>query len=202
MAAAGVLLPLSGALAVPVKTYDLSIQFSSCTTLDRACAAGDPVSAGVTYHGSFTIDPTLLQTDGYINAGFQSFLLTLGDFTWDSLSPAPASDYRGSRFYNPDTDAGGFGPWTLLVKGGELAGICCGVFGVADNPFVDLMSFSRFDSPPNTVNVSALGSNRFSFQAQGTFSFAPVAEPGSLALLGAGLLGSAAFWLRRRRRII
>jgi hypothetical protein len=202
LAAAGVLLPLTSALAIPLKTYDLAIQFSSCTTLERDCAASDPVSTGVTYHGSFTIDPTVLQTDGFSNAGFQSFLLTLGDFTLDSLSPAPLSDYQGSRFYNPATDSGGFGPWTLLVQGGELAGICCGVFGSSDTPFVDLMSFSRFDSPPNYVGVNAFGgSQRFNFQAQGSFSFKPIAEPGSLALLalGASLMGTGLLARRRKR---
>jgi hypothetical protein len=201
LAAAGVALPLTGALAMPVKTYDLAIQFSSCATLERECGTNDPVSAGVTYHGSFTIDPTVLQTDGYSNAGFQSFFLTLGDFTWDSLNPA-TSDYRGSRFYNPATDTGGFGPWTLLVQNGELAGICCGVFGLSDTPFVDLMSFSRFETQPNFVNVNAFGgSQRFNFQAQGSFSFRPVAEPGSLALLslGVGLLGMMLFKRRRSR---
>lgn len=201
---AGMALPMSGAFAMPLKTYDLSIQFNNCTTLERDCAAGDPVTSGVTYHGSFTIDPTVLQTDGYTNAGFQSFFLTLGDFTWDSLSPAPGSDYAGSRFYNPATDSGGFGPWTLLVQGGELAGICCGVFGLSDTPFVDLFSFSRFGLPPNFVSVNAFGgSQRFNFQAQGSFSFKPVAEPGSLALigLGMGLLGSVMLSRRRRRAV-
>lgn len=200
LAVAGLALPVSSALAVPLKTYDLSIVFDSCTTFDRTCAASDPVSTGITYHGSFTIDSSVLQTDGYSNAGFQSFLLTLGDFTWDSLNPAPDSDYVGSRFYNPATDIGGFGPWTLLVQGGELAGICCGVFGLSDVPFVDLLSFSRFGAPPNFVNVSALGSQRFSFQAQGSFSFRPIPTPGSLALFGfgVGLLGVAA-WSHRGR---
>jgi len=205
LAAAAVALPSTGALAMPVKTYDLALQFSSCTTLERDCTAADPVSTGVTYHGSFTIDPTVLQTDGYTNAGFQSFFLTLGDFTWDSLNPAPASDYVGSRFYNPATDAGGFGPWTLLVQGGELAGICCGVFGMSDTPFVDLLSFSRFGSPPNFANVNAFGgSQRFNFQAQGSFAFTAIAEPGSLALLGlgAGLMGCAALWTRRRKPLL
>jgi hypothetical protein len=202
LAVAGVVLPLGSALGMPLKNYDLSIVFSSCSTLERDCTAADPVSTGVTYHGSFSIDPTVLQTDGYSNAGFQSFLLTLGDFTWDSLNPAPASDYVGSRFFNPATDTGGFGPWTLLVQGGELAGICCGVFGLSDTPFVDLFSFSRFGSPPNFVNVNAFGgSQRFNFQAQGSFSFTPIAAPGSLALFGAGLgLLGALGWMRKRQR--
>lgn len=200
LALAGAALFTTGALAVPLKTYDLSIEFSSCTTLGRDCAASDPVATGVTYHGSFTIDATVLETDGFSNAGFQSFLLTLGDFTWDSLNPAPASDYLGSRFYNPQTDMGGFGPWTLLVQGGELTGICCGVFGQSDTPFVDLYSFSPFDLPSNFISVNALGgSQRFNFQAQGTFSFRPVPIPGTLALLGLGfaVLGGAA-WRPRR----
>jgi hypothetical protein len=198
LALAGAVLSASSVLAVPLKTYDLNIQFSSCTTLERECTSADPVSTGVSYHGSFTIDATVLQTDGYSNAGFQSFLLTLGDFTWDSLNPAPASDYVGSRFFNPDTDNGGFGPWTLLVQGGELVGICCGVFGLSDTPFVDLFSFSRFGMPANYVGVNAFGgSQRFNFQAQGSFSFSPVPGPGSLALLGIGLGVLAAAWQRR-----
>jgi len=200
LAVAGLALPLS-ALAIPLKTYDLSIVFSSCTTLERECAASDPVSTGVTYHGSFTIDSTVLQTDGFSNAGFQSFLLTLGDFTWDSLNPAPLSDYVGSRFFNPSTDTGGFGPWTLLVQGGELAGICCGVFGLSDTPFVDLFSFGRSGQAPNSVNVNAFGgSQRFNFQAQGSFSFAPIPTPGSLALLGVGIgLLGIGVWRSKRR---
>ena len=173
--------------------YDLSIVFTECSTAGRACTDEDAVSTGVAYHGTFGIDAAALLTDGYHDVGFESFFLSLGGYTWDSLDPG--SDYVGSRFSNPETGEGGFGPWTLLVQNGQLAGICCGVFGASDTPFVDLYSFNSPFGQNNYVNVTAQDFGRPAFSAQGTFSFKAVDAPGSVLLVIMGLL----FWSLRTR---
>ena len=183
------LAPFADASAMALRNYDLSIVFTDCVAAGtRACTAADPVSTGITYHGNFTIDAAALQSDGYNDFGFQSFNLSLGGFTWDSLAPYPRSEYAGSRFFNPQTRNGGFGPWTLLVEQGELSGICCGVYGSADVPFVDLYSFGPLGAQPNVANVLAAGPGRTPFAAQGSFSFRPVTEPGSALLMVSGLI--------------
>lgn len=193
--------PLRSVSAMSIQNYDLSIVFTQCLIEGtRACTAADPVSTGVAYHGNFTIDAMALQSEGYQDVGFQSFYLSLGGFTWDSLAPYPQSDYAGSRFYNPQTRSGGFGPWTLLVEQGELTGICCGVYGSGDVPFVDLYSFAPFSTQLNQASVLAIGPGRIPFSAQGSFSFKPVSEPGSAILVGGGLVLLALRGVMRRRR--
>ena len=95
----------SNALATPVNiaNYRLDVIFSTCSVFgggggdERACALTDPVRAGVTYSGNFTIDASALETDGYKNVGFETFYFSLGGTVWDSTKLFPESDFSGSR---------------------------------------------------------------------------------------------------------
>ncbi len=201
---------IPSALAVPVdvQNYRLDVIFSKCfvgASLEgTACALTDPVHAGVTYSGRFSIDASVLSTDGYKDVGFESFYFALGSTVWDSSRPYPDSDYSGSRFNNPSTGAAGFGPWTLLVQDGELAGICCGVFGISDFPWMDLYNWGYVgdQGPIAFANVTGLMDPRFtgytrSFFAQGAFSIHRIPEPSTLVLLSLALV-MLAFETRRR----
>jgi hypothetical protein len=197
---AGLVLPLCESSATMLRTYDLELTFSECLSGGVACAAGDPVTTGVAYHGSFSVDAAHLATDGFKNVGFDSFFLQLGSFVWDSQNPFPGSDYAGSRFFNPSDNSGGIGPWTLLVESGEVTGICCGVFGIGDVPFVDLFSWAPFGLPfePNHVGVNAFEPGGFSFTAAGTFNIRQIPEPASLALVLVSLLSFGAIRIASR----
>ena len=74
---------------------------------------------------------------------------------------------------------GGFGPWTLHVTNGQLDGICCGVYGAWDVPFIDLYSWSvpGGNFPQNFFNVNAASFGAFSFKGQGAFSIHAIPEP-------------------------
>ena len=191
-------MPPAVAVPVDVQTYRLDVIFSKCSvgaSLEgEACALTDPVHAGVTYSGTFSIDAAVLSTDGYKDVGFESFYFALGATVWDSSRPDPDSDYSGSRFNNPSTSAAGFGPWTLLVQDGELAGICCGVFSSSDFPWMDLYNwgYGTDQGPMAFANVTGLMDPRFigntrSFFAQGAFSIHRVPEPSTLLLLSIAL---------------
>lgn len=206
---------IPSALAVPVhiQNYRLDVIFNKCVVgvgtpqSDTACALTDPVHAGVTYSGMFSIDATALSTDGYKDVGFESFYFALGATVWDSSRPYPNSDYAGSRFNNPISSAAGFGPWTLLVQDGELAGICCGVFGEGDFPWMDLYNwgYAGDQGPMAFANVAGLMDPRFtgntrSFFAQGSFSIHRIPEPSTLMLVSIGF-SMLAFGRRRRTRL-
>ena len=185
--------------------YRIDAHIDSCTVGQerRDCDIYDAVSADNTYSGYFKFDASVLENDGYKDAQFDSFYFELGATVWDSNNP---SDFAGSRYYNPETRLGGFSDdeFTFLVEGGELTGLCCGVHGRGDFPYLDLWSFGPGSSLNNFVNINAYltrsdpNPGGISFYAQGQFSIHQVPEPGTLALFGIGLAGMG---LVRRKKV-
>ncbi|HZF15343.1 MAG TPA: PEP-CTERM sorting domain-containing protein [Steroidobacteraceae bacterium] len=182
--------------------FDLNftdVMFVPCTG-SPDCVNGDPILPGVRYTGHFGVDSGDLLSDGYVDAPFAYFNLTLGNYTWDLDQPFPLSDLAGTVFFNPDTGIRGRSPnlETFLVSGGSVQTLCCGVYGESDAPFVDLIGFDLFGvTSPYAGAVSGGGSREY-FAAAGAFTVYRVPEPGTLTLMLVGLSGLGA-WLSSRR---
>jgi hypothetical protein len=161
--------------ATPISyTLDFNVQFLNWVN--------DPdVQVGKTYPGFFTVDDALLATDGLNKPGVLSaFFIQMEDVVWDLLSP---SDFRGFR--GPDglgSSSPGFD-----VLGGEIVNLRGGVYGEADVPFVDF-TFIGVPNTFSTINESGSWS--------GSMNVRRVPEPGTLLLMGIGLLGLAGWRLR------
>lgn len=214
--------PFNAATATPIRTYELSLTFSCIddwSTSESECLnefadvrTGRSVQTNVAYKGQFTVVESAFETDGYKDVGFASFYFALGDTVWDSGRPCnlavAASDYCGTRGYNPETRCCGLGaPWTFLVKDHELDGLCCGVFGRQDFPFMDLYSQEWNGTfvgglVDNFAGVSAFYYRGLPecpdcvnpFYALGTFTFIRVPEPAASSLFALGLLVVAFRW--------
>lgn len=198
------LLALAALGAIPARAspivqnyaFDLNftdVIFTPCSSSFPGCTHSDPVLANTTYTGYFGVDSSYLVTDGFVDAPFAYFTLTLGGYTWDVNLPDPLSDLTGTVYYNPSTGVGGRAPnlETFVVQNGGVQTICCGVYGSGDVPFVDLIS--------GYAGAATPGGNRDSFQASGTFTVYRVPEPTTWALLLAALGGLAFARLRRPR---
>jgi hypothetical protein len=189
---AGALAWAGSAQAIPVRTYALNLEIQSCVS--GPC--------GTQYTGYFTVAESALTTDGYMDVGFESFYLAAGPTVWDSLNPYPASDYFGSRGSNPITGIHGFLPWTLLVEHGEVIGICCGVYGGGDVPFVDLYSWDGSPGFPSSfhtlpyLGIVTGGLPGEGFAGQGTFLIHRVAEPSTFVLSIIGIAVLIWLWPR------
>jgi hypothetical protein len=206
--------------AVPIRSYQFDVRFDCVGPSggdESACGHElGGVLVGVSYTGQFTVAESLFDTDGYKDVGFDTFFFALADTVWDSTRPCRTvggSDFCGTRGFNPETRQGGFVPWTLLVQNHELSNICCGVFGIMDSPFVDLLP-AGWDinlGPPLGANYAAVtaffrtecptpGASQCqsSLFGRGTYSLQRVSEPGTLALIA---LGFGGLLLLRRRAV-
>ena len=199
--------------ATPVRTYALDITFDCVSGGGPECLNQlGGVQTGTTYSGWFTITESAFATDGYTDIGFDQFFFSLADTVWDSTRPCQSavdpSDFCGTRGYNPQTQEGGFRPWTLLIENHELKNICCGVFGIADAPFIDLFpDWNPYGFPANYAGVTAeynfsCGSDsgvcRGNVFGRGSYNIHLVSEPESVALM---FLGVAVAWVGRRRLV-
>lgn len=156
---------------------------------------------GGTYHGLFAIDSSILGTDGTQQQGAPLifFTLQIADDIWSYHLPNnnAFAGFRGPGDFSYEP---GFN-----IANGRLIGMCGGVYGGADIPFVD---FAQCDngSYPNTF--SAVGdefivpNGTFSFPdlVEGTFTIQEVSEPGALLLAVVGFLFLAVAWPQRRSR--
>jgi hypothetical protein len=141
---------------------------------------------GDTLHGTFSLDNSILQTDGTKNGvALSSFRIEIGGIVWDMLHPlssAPdATAFQGFRGMFGFSSSPSF-----VVNGGEITQIVGGVYGGADVPFIDFY--------PNGVFSSLDAGNSW---VTGTLSVANVPAASAILLVGAGL----GVWAITRRRL-
>lgn len=191
------------ALAVPI-TYNITFKVDGVEEIDPGVVSDPIYQVGNEYFGSFVIEDDILDTDGINKPGtLYEFVILIEDYAWVMTLPNPVSDFDGFRGPEPDNPDGanlGAPSPGFDVVDGRITNMRGGVFGDADEPFVD------FASPPC---CSALASNRFrasmdggpfrsSGRIIGRFDVSRVAEPDAVWLIGVGLL-AVAFVFRRSR---
>jgi hypothetical protein len=154
---------------------------------------------GGTYHGLFAIDSSILAADGTQEQGppLIFFTLQIADDRWsyDLPNNNAFAGFRGPGDFS-------YEPGFNIVNG-HLIGMCGGVFGGGDVPFVD---FAQCDNGSYANIFSAVGDDvivpngTFSFPdlIQGTFEIQEVPEPGTLLLAITGFAFFGFGWLRRR----
>jgi len=171
--------PLAQALPISYK-FDFTVNFIDST--------GDPdVQLGNVYSGFFIVDDALLAHDGDNQNGVLSdFFLQIEDTIWSMTQPSAFRGFRGPNGLF-DTSPG------FDVAGGEIVNLRGGVFGESDTPFVDF-SFAGVPSTFYTNNPSGTFGGGMGVGRNPV----PIAEPGTLLLMGAGFLGCAVFSARRR----
>ncbi len=192
----------SASLAMPV-VYRLDVEITSATVENvpedspyYPCHVVDCDPLG--HHiGFFALDSAVLQHEGLIATRPLSFYLEVSGYVWDSENPSHFAGYRYLCTTTPDECD--FGGLTVEVEAGRLKGICCGVFGGGDIPFVDLFGSWPFVEPVNRVSILTDGDVDTapdghlivlpSIWAGGTYTFSLIPEPTTLALLGISLAG-------------
>jgi hypothetical protein len=178
----GILLPPVAAEATPIKfnyEFALTVDGVSGECLEPAIVAFPcDAKSGDQFLGSFQ---TSTDVSGFADGVYpliplDSWSLRIGAILWDMNLPSPQSDFHGFR----DPDLSGHNPG-LIVSGGTISGFLGGVYGIGDIPFVD------FDYIAGPGRFSAL----YGLRLDGAYSVHAVPEPGTIALLGLGLLALA-----------
>jgi len=160
-------------------------------------------AAGDIFHGLFAIDSSILAVDGTQQQGepLIFFTLKIADDIWSYRFPFNNSfdGFRGPGdfSYEPGFD----------IVNGTLVGMCGGVYGPGDIPFVDFAECTDTPYPPYQNGFGAVGipfihsgTSSYPNGVFGTFDVTRVPEPSALALLSIGLVGVAIS--RRRRRLV
>lgn len=169
-----------------------------------------PPAIGSTYFANITIDDAILASDGIDKAGkVLGFHAQIGDSIWDpSLPHTMLTDFAGFRgpCYGPisctpaESSVWGLGSEYLGfdVTGGQVTQVYGGVYGQADDPFIDFLSSGRWGSTSffRWQGVGEPEPGYWMVALQGNLSVNQVPEPGSPLLVGLGLM---ALRLARRR---
>lgn len=178
----------SPALAADVSyEIDFEVQYLGSSTLDPRVAVGNH------YHGSFTLDDTILLADGTNKPGsLSAFEITMEDVSWNMLRGYPESQFSGFRGPSGlNSPSPGFD-----VLGGRIVDLRGGVYGSADYPFVDF----SVSAAQTFWTINPLGAFGGSMQLRNIASAVPEAEALAMALLGLGIVGTAV-WRQRRTNV-
>lgn len=208
------LLTSTSALAAPV-VYEIEYRVAYLMTAENSPPIDPRVQVGESYFGSFTVDDSILATDGINKVGsVSSFTIVFEDVVWSMTEPSPLSEFVGFRGPNGFGAAPGFD-----VVNGQLANLRGGVYGGADIPFVDFSTDQSGNYPidpncsgaycgnsPNSFySYSRLGAFGGSMYLKldgvllpGTNSYVP--EPGTSSLTFLALAVAATVARRRQLR--
>jgi hypothetical protein len=157
--------------------------------------------------GFFALDSAVLEHEGLIATVPLFFYFGINGNVWDSQNPNygnSGSEFAGYRYFCPVPGEFSclFGGWTIDVAGGHLRGICCGVYGTSDFPFIDLGGSWPLSAINPTMGnyilidagglATAADGHTFilpSIRATGTYSFSLIPEPATLVLILIALAG-------------
>ena len=140
----------SSCWATPVE-FRMDILISDChyyvnnNPTTPPCDPGDLVHVGGIYTGYFSIDSTVLASDGQVDSEFLTFRLALGDNVWDmSIPPSgPVDQFGLPNLWSGSSGVQGATGQTFWIHDGQIVGMCCGVHswqsfvGLINFPFVD-----------------------------------------------------------------
>lgn len=199
----GLVLSPAPTLAAPVSyEIDFEVQYFGTGAIDPRVVIGD------IYSGSFTVDDSILLSDGLNKAGLVSaFSITMEDVSWTMGLAPPGSLFSGFR---GPLGLGASSPG-FDVLGGTITNLRGGVFGESDIPYVDFSEDPRLPHPagyPSCSDGTSYCGNSpnafFTVNPLGAFGgsmtiAAPVPEPETYAMLLLGL-GVVGFVSRRRLR--
>lgn len=159
---------------------------------------GDPAIqsffVGDRFHGSLLVDDGILASDGPSNAGMPRHLrITMGDTVWAQDFSSDLTGLRGPCYNQalactPEQGAiWGLGSDYLgfEVLNGIVVGLWGGVYGVGDFPFVDFNG-TRFGATPYRLLADGISFDMEGLMGSMTIRRVPL--PGTLALMGLGLL--------------
>lgn len=128
-----------------------------------------------------------MDTTTYVTTGLGAVTLTMpGDELYFGLLWGSVDTYNTLSFYDGNTLMGS-------VSGSDVLASPNGNQGEAGTVYVNL----GFDSPFNKV-VASSSQYAFEFDNVAFSPTDPVPEPGSLLLLGTGLIGLGRVWRKRR----
>src|SRR5262245_13415204 len=148
---AALLLFAGNAQAVPV-SYQLNVNLDRVGILDSQgglspCPVEVHCPSLGTHTGTFSLDSSALAQNGVFQVVPLAFRFEIAATVWDTANRGPLFD--GARLYDLSGFRSGFGlgqEWTIRVEDGELTGLCCGVYGAADSPWMDL-----YGGPPSEL---------------------------------------------------
>lgn len=177
LAATSMLLSTLGSANAALVRYELGLTIESVAGDNSPCsfptgcpALFGPLTVGQTFLGRFSVDDSILSTDGRNNtAAIYDFFLPFGNLIY-SIGP----DNTALAGFRNEFGLGALAPG-FIIENGQVVDLIGDVYGLGDVPFID---WQGFVSQRNRFGAWD-GFNG----AQGSLTIAAVPLPSTLALL-------------------